>query len=194
MPGRSLNREIMMRSPIVGWLRLPLAACAALTLSACATMQVNSYMERGTSLAQYRTYDWGPADTSPTGDPRLDHNELVEARIRMAVERELNRRGFEKATAGTPDLMVHYHASVTQEIDVRDLDRDYAFCEQADCRPFVYDAGTLFVDLVDARTRRLAWRGWAEGSVDGVIDDQERMNARIDEAVSKILQRLPPGR
>jgi hypothetical protein len=55
----------------------------------------------------------------------------------------------------------------------------------------VYDAGTLLIDLVDARTNRLVWRGWAEGSVDGVIDNQEWMEARIDEAVTRILERLP---
>jgi uncharacterized protein DUF4136 len=57
----------------------------------------------------------------------------------------------------------------------------------------VYDAGTLFVDLVDTRTNRLVWRGWAEGSVDGVIDNQEWMEQRIDHVVTRILQRLPRG-
>jgi hypothetical protein len=109
----------------------------------------------------------------------------------MQVEKALAGKGFEKTTSGTPDLLVHYHASVTQEIDVRNLDREYANCDHADCRPYVYDAGTLFVDLVDPRTNKLVWRGWAEGSVDGVIDNQEWMEARIDEAVTRILERLP---
>ena len=45
--------------------------------------------------------------------------------------------------------------------------------------------------LVGTRTNKLVWRGWAEGSVDGVIDNQEWMEARIDDAVAQILQRLP---
>ena len=60
-----------------------------------------------------------------------------------------------------------------------------------DCRPYVYEKGTLFVDLVDPRTNQLVWRGWAEGSIDGVIDHQQWMEARVDEAVTQILARLP---
>ena len=86
---------------------------------------------------------------------------------------------------------MHYHASVTQAIDVRNLDREYWSCADADCRPYVFDAGTLFVDLVDPRTNKVIWSGWAEGSMEGVIDNQESMEGRIDEAVTRILERLP---
>jgi len=126
-------------------------------------------------------------------DPRLDNNRFFDERVRTQVEKVLASRGFKKTTSGTPDLLVHYHASVTQEIDIRNIDREYAYCDDADCRPYVYDTGTLFVDLVDPSTNKLVWRGWAEGSVDGVIDNQEWMEARIDDAVTRILERLPHG-
>lgn len=89
----------------------------------CATMNVNSYAERGIDLRQYRTYNWGPPETWSTGDPRLDNNRFFDERVRARVEKELARRGFEKAGSQQPDLLVHYHASVSQEIDIRDLDR-----------------------------------------------------------------------
>lgn len=60
-------------------------------------------------------------------------------------------------------------------------------------RQFVYDEGTLVVDLVDPRAQTLVWRGWAESSFEGAIDDQAWMEARIDEAVARILERLPRG-
>lgn len=165
----------------------------ALAPAGCASMQVSSYGIRDLDLGSYRTYEWGPAEERPTGDPRLDSNPFFDERVRLQVEEGLAARGFVKATAGSPDLLVHYHANVTQEIDVRDFDRAAGYCEGADCRPFVYDAGTLFVDLMDARTGKLLWRGWAESSIDGVIDDQELMEARIDAAVAQILERLPHG-
>lgn len=62
-------------------------------------------------------------------------------------------------------------------------------CE--DCHAEVYDAGTLLIDLVDAQTERLVWRGWAKGSLDGVIDNQAWMEERIDETVARILGKLP---
>lgn len=76
----------------------------------------------------------------------------------------------------------------------RALDRPYGNADPADTRPAVYDAGTLFVDLVDARTGAVVWRGWAEGSLDGAIDDQVWLEARVDEAVRRIMQRLPAPR
>jgi hypothetical protein len=173
--------------------RLAAVLLAALATTGCASMNVSSYVERGANLRQYRTFAWGPRDALSTGDPRLDNNRFFDERVRSQVEARLASRGWEKTSSPTPDLLVHYHASVTQKIDVRDLDRGYSSCEGGDCRPYVYDAGTLFVDLVDARTSRLVWRGWAEGSINGVIENQDWLEERIDEAVERILLRLPPG-
>ena len=32
------------------------------------------------------------------------------------------------------------------------------------------DEGTLVIDMVDARTNRLIWRGWAIDSLSGILD------------------------
>lgn len=160
-------------------------------LTGCATMNVDSYTEQNFDPQRYRTYAWAPIEELRTGDARLDNNEFFDTTVKEDVERALASKGFVKAAGGKPDLMVHYHASVTQEIDVREIDRAYAYCENFDCRPYVYDAGTLFIDLVDPATNRLVWRGWAEASVDGVIDDQDLLDQRIGEAVEQIGARLP---
>ena len=163
----------------------------AAALSGCASMTVMSHTERGVDLSRYRTYSWNQAEALATGDPRLDNNEFFDARLRTAIDGELAGKGFAKTTGDGPDLLVHYHASIEQKVDIRELDPGSRYCDRVDCRPFIYDEGTLFVDLVDARTRTLVWRGWAEGSVEGVIDDQAWMEARVDEAISRILQALP---
>jgi hypothetical protein len=169
--------------------RLAAVALGALALTGCASMDVRSFVERGADVTQYRTYNWGPADAQATGDPRLDNNPFFYERIQAGVEKQLRARGFEKTSAGTPDLLIHYHASVTQQINANGADQPYVSCD--DCKAYVFDAGTILVDLVDARTHQLVWRGWAEGSIDGVIDDQAWMEKRIDEAVARILERLP---
>ena len=171
--------------------RLTAGVLGALALTACASTNISSFVERGIDVRQYRTYSWGPADDQATGDPRLDNNQFFQERIQAAVEQQMNVRGFEKATAGASDLLVHYHASVEQLVNANGLDRPYTPCE--DCEPYAYDAGTIVVDLVDARTHRLVWRGWAEGSIDGVVDNQEWMEKRVDEAVARIMERLPRG-
>lgn len=158
----------------------------ALALTGCASSEVNSYVARGVNLREHRTYNWALDDARSTGDPRLDNNRFLQERVQAAVDAQLADRGFEKTDS--PDLIVRYHANVMQDIVNREA-KDNGDCEE--CWPEVYDQGTLSIDLVDARTERLVWRGWAKGSIDGVIDDQEWMEQRIDEAVVRIMRDLP---
>ena len=170
--------------------RLSAIALAALALSACATMSVRSFQERGSNLTQYRTFDWVPANQRETGDPRLDNNRFFHERIQTDIEKQLVSRGFEQDAEGTPDLLVHYHASVTQKINPNGADRPNARAQGAE--PFVFDAGSVVIDLVDFRTGRLVWRGWADNTMDGAIDSQDWMEKTVDEAVARILAQLPP--
>jgi len=164
-------------------------AWATLALAGCATMRVGSFVERGTNFTIYRTYAWASDAQLSTGDPRLDNNEFFQARLQAAVEKGLGARGLEKAESGQADVVLHYHASVTQKVDAGGVDEKYGYCE--DCSPSVFDAGTLTLDVVDAHTNKLAWRGWAESTFDGVVDNQQWLERRIDEAVSRILQTFP---
>lgn len=165
------------------------ALAIALWTVGCAPTIANGFLERGIDFSQYNSYAWAATDRFSTGDPRLDNNEFFVARLQSAVDKALSARGFEKTTPAAAGLVVHYHASVRQEIDVNALDSRFGYC--ADCHSSVYDAGTITIDLVDSRTNRLVWRGWSEGNLDG-IDAQDVIEARVDEAVSKIMTRLPP--
>ena len=171
--------------------RLAALALFTLALTGCVPVKVNSYLERGADLTRYRTYDWGAPDSWTTGDPRLDNNPFFQERVRADVDKQLAGRGFEKTMSGRPDLRLHYHASFTQRIDTNGLDEARGYCDNHDCQPYVYEAGTLLLDFVDTRTNRVVWRGWAEGSVDGVIDNQQWLEQRVDDAVKRILARLP---
>lgn len=169
------------------------AATAALALAGCAaTLKVSSYVERGINFAQYHTYSWdSAADQLVTGDPRLDSNPFFHERVQADVEKQLATRGIEKTASGTPDLLIHYHASIKERLDVTGADQQSGYCRGDDCEAYVYEAGTLLLDLVDTRTNKVVWRGWAEGSVDGMIDNQKWMEAKIDDAVARILAGLP---
>jgi Domain of unknown function (DUF4136) len=173
------------------WLTGLCAAAATAFVSGCMPMHVNSYVERGVNVSQFRTFDFAPADAASTGDPRLDNNPFFQDHVRGAVARAMAAKGFERSTSGGADLFVHFHASVTQQIDVAGIDQEHGYCRAGDCRPFVYDAGTLVIDLVEGRDNRLVWRGWAESSLDAVVDNQTWMEQKIDEAVTRILKRLP---
>jgi uncharacterized protein DUF4136 len=171
------------------WVGVAGAALLATTLAGCATLHVYSFVERGADVRHYRSYNWAVEPSRATGDPRLDSNPFFDDRIHMAVEKELAKRGFEKADAAEAQLRLNYHASITQEIDLGAADADLGICYS--CAPTVYDAGTLLIDLVDNHTGKLVWRGWAEGGLNDAIDSQDLMEARIDETVRRIFERLP---
>lgn len=177
-------------------LRLAALAFSALAAAGCATtMNVSSHVARSIDFAQYRTYDWGPADALPTGDPRLDENPFFRDHVQGAVEQQLAARGFKGSTSGTPDLLIHYHASIDWRIKANLIDRDYGYCATDDCPGGVieYEAGTLVLDIVDTRTNRVIWRGWAEDSVESILNNQDRMARQIDEAVRRMIEMLPPA-
>ena len=157
-------------------------------------MTVSSHVERGLDFAQYHTHEWGPADALPTGDPRLDKNPFFKDHVEGALEKQLAMKGFERSTSGTPDLLIHYHANITQRIDVDRLDQQHGYCYNADCQTGVieYEAGTLVLDVVDTRTNRVIWRGWAQNSIKKALDNPDTMERQINEGVRRMLQRLPP--
>jgi hypothetical protein len=54
-----------------------------------------------------------------------------------------------------------------------------------------YEQGTLILDVIDAGSNKLIWRGSAAARV---VDDKtpEERTRRVNEAVEKILERFPP--
>jgi hypothetical protein len=111
-----------------------------------------------------------------------------------AIEKKMIAKGYERAVTGQPDLLIHYHASVNQRLDVYGADRQYGYC-YGNCEPQVvdYDQGTLVIDLVDAATSRVIWRGWSQDTMNGIIDNQDRLDELVDEAVTRMMLQLPRG-
>jgi len=152
-------------------------------------------VQRSADFVQYRTFEWGPADALPTGDPRLDRDPFFQDHVQGAVEKGLAGKGFARVSSGTPDLLIHYHANISQRLDINRLDRERGYCYDDDCRVRTVEAeaGTLVLDVVDARTNRLVWRGWAQHSVEDMLHDRDRMEEKINEAVTRMLEQLPHG-
>lgn len=175
-------------------LRVTGAAVAVLMLTGCATMHVSSHSDRGLIWSKYRTYEWGPADALPAGDPRLDKDPYFKDRIEGAIEKAMASHGFDRsAAAERPDLLIHYHAAITERLDVDQIDRGYGYCTTEDCGTRVtrYEAGTLVVDIIDAATNVLVWRGWAQDGPDGVLGNPARWPRRIDDSVQRMFATLP---
>ena len=73
--------------------------------------------------------------------------------------------------SGTPDLLVHYHANINHRFEVNEAEANCSY----NCQPRTidYEQGTLVIDVLNARSSKLVWRGWAQDSVQGIIDNQD---------------------
>jgi hypothetical protein len=173
---------------------IPIGILALIATGCATTMNVSSHVDRTANFTRYHTYNWGPADALPTGDPRLDANPFFKDHVEGAVEKQFAGRGLVRMTAGTPDLLVHYHASIDRRLNINVSDRQYGYCYADDCPGYVsdYEAGTLVLDIVDAHTNRLIWRGWAQDSVQPMLNNADTMERKINEAVTRMLKQLPP--
>ena len=133
----------------------------------------------------------------------------MEQRIRAAVERELEMKGFERVTSGDADFKVAFHVVAEEKLDVRTLDNysyDY-YGYRRFGRPFYYGylgpgfvtrsyvreylEGTVILDIVDAKKNELIWRGWASKAL-AHNPEADRVNMYVSEAVGKILEEFPP--
>lgn len=175
-------------------LRWPVMAVLGLTVSACATMNVSSHVEQGLDFTPYHTWQWAPADALPESDARLN-NPFFQDNFQGAVEKQFAVRGMVQtgSDADAPDLLVHYHANISPRLDVSSGDQTIGACydEQCTVRVLENEVGTVILDVVDAQTNRLIWRGWAQNPVEGVLDHPERFRNRINEAVTRMFARFP---
>jgi hypothetical protein len=176
--------------PQLRWTSAAVLIFAALIIAGCAPLTARSFVARGANFSEFRTYAWADQQPRPTGDPRLDSNPFFETRLRAAVDHELAARGFEMVSGGNADLLLRYYASVDQDLYVAEGDDRYPDCK--DCRTAsMFDAGTILLDFVDTRTNALVWRGWVEASMDGVIDNQNWLEERVDQTISRIIATIP---
>jgi hypothetical protein len=178
-------------------LLFPAILASAFFVAGCATTRTGTFVATPFDGGRYFTYDWGARDGLPTGDARLDDNAVFQDYVTGAIDGGLADKGLVRRESKAPaDLLVHYHATVERRTVVRAPARgDFAHLSDAQAphlEPF--DAGTLIVDLVDARTRKLVWRGWIEDTLDGWLHDQEHLKRQVDVSIARLMTRLPIGR
>lgn len=167
-------------------------ATAALgVLGACA-MAITAGADHAPNvdLGRYVAFTWDEADDRPVGDPRLENNPFFEERLHAAVAVELASAGIREGSMG-PTLLVHHHATVRDRVDVYEADRreGYRTEEYGEGTQVVqYEEGTILVDIADAESRTVLWRGWAQFDIGHAIEDPQVMEAAIEEAIGKMFR------
>ncbi len=100
-----------------------LSSFAVFALMGFTTLQGQTNHDPEVSLSQSSTYDWVDQDADARGHPAVE-SPLLQRHIRDAVEGELGKLGYRKATSETPDLRIVY--SVLAEERSR-IDRSYGY-------------------------------------------------------------------
>ena len=164
------------RTAMRGPLRYIAAALSlAAFLPACAPVRVHSYAVPATDLRSYRTYAWdarriGRHRRSPARQQQLLQRARAAGRRRPDGLSRLRPRCAPARPRWCCTSMPGWSSGSTRAKSIPRPSR----CDQDECRTYVYDQGTLLIDIVDARTKALIWRGWAERSLDGVVDIRRR--------------------
>lgn len=184
------------------WHRKPWLLCLVGLLAGCAS-SVNVDYDRQADFSRLKTFALLEASQIKTGDPRLD-SPLVEQRIRKAIVAQLRARGF-VPDERQPDFLVRYDIRVKQEIEGDSSGITIGFGSFSSHSAIglsygfpgyeveSYDRAVLVIDMLDAASRRLLWRGsYGERLYDGLTP--EKMDATINTTVNEILSHFPPGR
>ena len=186
----------------------PFWAVLLMASAACApTLKVGYDYDRGANFAAYHTYDWLSGEQEKTGDMRTD-NSAVDMRIRMAVGAQLLSKGYRRLYDEKPDFYVTYHIGLK---DMAPTVSTQYYSNGMAGRPFSYSAdtrstgnekptineapayltGSLLIDIIDAASNQLVWRGIAAAEVDTSLTSAER-DERTRTIVHKMLSHFPP--
>lgn len=141
------------------------------------------------NFSQFRTYAW------KAGTPAGEH--FLDKRIIASIDEQLAAKGLAR-TSSTPDLYVLYHVGLGVQRSVNGFVSGpggaYGWrggLDSVDLRLNELATGTLVIDLVDAGTQELVWRGVATKEID--IDAKpEKRDQAIAKTVDKILKNYPP--
>src|SRR6202521_2752747 len=157
-----------------------------LAATASFAQQVKTDYDRGTDFSQYKTYSWESVQTQ---------DQLWVDRIREAVNAALAAKGWTQVPSGGNVAVVAIEMTRNRQT----LDTFYNGFGRGwrwgggfgDATTTVenYKVGTLVVDLFDANSKKLVWRG----SSSGTLSDKSDKNIKeLDKGVQKLFAHFPP--
>lgn len=172
-----------------------------LILFSCSTVDVYSDYDKNTDFSNYKTYAF-----YKKGIDKVEISDLDKRRILRAIEHELKAKGM--VVSDNPDVLINIFTKSQEKINVYNNSYNgwypwyygYGYGYGGYYGPgygFGYmnvstsTEGTLFIDLIDARKKELAWQGIGTGLL-SYEKDINKKEAKINEFVSKIMMAYPP--
>jgi Domain of unknown function (DUF4136) len=160
--------------------------------ASCTSVRVATDYDRKANFNTYNSF----AFYKP-GIDKAQISDLDKKRILRAIEANLEAKGMLKS--GAPDLLVSIFTKERERVDVYNNNFGMGW----GWNPWYYGGGwgntvsrstegSLYIDLIDAKTNELVWQGVGSSQL-YTGSDIDRREERIREIVAEILAEYPPG-
>jgi hypothetical protein len=177
---------------------LAVLVAAALVATGCSSISVRQDYDTQADFVAYKTYAWIQQPTTAIGSAKAAQqmNTLLDKRIKDAVNTQLAAKGM-TLVAENPDALVIYHTGIDNKVEVQDYGYTYprypygGWYGGGQVDVYEYNEGTLIVDLIDAKSDQLVWRGTATKVIDETASAQQR-EANLNEVIAKVFTQYPP--
>jgi len=165
------------------------ASMMVLLASACVADGLKTDYDRSANFSQYKTYSW---QTVKTSDP------LMVDRIKSAVNAVLAAKGWTEVPSDGDAALMAVETTQNHQTLETFYDgfgggwrwRGFGGFGETTTTVETYKVGTLVVDIFDANSKKLIWRG--SGS-DTLSNNSEKNIKDLDKGVTKMFNHFPPG-
>ena len=179
-----------MKTNISSYLNVYLISIAWLLIGCGPSLQVYTDYDRSANMDTYQTFGWIPSTDIETRNNPIYYNELNDKRIKNAVATQLESRHYHYSEK--PEMLIHYHIIIDDKTIVRTDPYGYyygPYWMRTHVNIYEYREGTLIIDIMDAATNSLVWRGWATSFLKD--KDPEKIEVSIADAVRMIFSKYP---
>ncbi|SDI98390.1 protein of unknown function [Ferrimonas sediminum] len=181
------------------------AMLAVVVLAGCSSVSTEYDYDEQVNFADYTRWAWVEASAN-TGAAQYQMDGLNDRRIRKALADQLSGVGLQQVAVSDAQVLVNYLTQVEKKIDVDTFYTNFGYYPyyhgrgsywgtgvQADTRVREYKEGTLIVDIIDAKSKQLLWRGSGTDTLKKNLTPEKRTE-HVNKVVMAILEGYPPGK
>ena len=186
-PGRLSGLELQVKRFLI-----VASLIALMTAAQVRAVSVKEDFNPATDFSRYKTFRLKRGTPAP--------NSANQASIEKAITSELTNKGL-TAAGENAELIIYTHVrvGVDKALDVSSFGYGGYYgwggwggdFETTSVNVVDVPTGTLMVDMVDAASEQMVWRGIASGTLHPNSTPEES-DQRISKAVAKLLKKFPP--
>lgn len=176
---RSLTYVLMLLTLVVG----------------CSSMSVQTDFSQDVDFSEFKTFKYEDSDTSLATSAPLAHGRIV-----AAIRREMSASRFSEVDTD-PDLHVTYYGATNQQVQFQTTYMASGRGRRgwrgrgisvgtSSTRAVTVEQGTLMIDVWQAESDELVWRGVIS---DSLSSNPDRNTDRINRGIARVFEDFPPS-